>query len=61
MQREFRAWRVRNYGKDNGREMFDKLDELVERDEISYDTVTPAAHARRGLITLLLYSIIYGL
>ena len=31
VQREFRAWRVRNYGKDNGREMFDKLDELVER------------------------------
>ena len=30
VHRVFRAWRERNYGKDNGKEMFDKLQELVD-------------------------------
>ena len=31
VHRAFRAWREKNYGKDNGQEMFDKLEELVDR------------------------------
>ena len=30
VHRAFRAWREKNYGKDNGKEMFDKLEELVD-------------------------------
>ena len=31
VQQQFRTWREKNYGKDSGKEMFDKLEELIEK------------------------------
>ena len=46
VQRTFRTWRETSYGKDNGKEMFDKLDELV----LIYNSENKEAGGRACLI-----------